>query len=733
MFSENSHDASNNEKQTKRTEYKNTHTRVKTHETQDEKAQTMSEISLTSDSLNDNVDEIENLDKSDTEEYNASQDITSPVEEENGSELSEVDEDKSDTDDLEIELQTSSTSSIRSHTQEEDMMSEAPITTSQNADTVSGSSAPLSSSSQTRAHQPAITSGSRSMTRSVQIADISSAPPTSQSQHQSVQTNGSGPGQTKNSTTLMEKDIFESSPNEHFPQPVKKRVPINYVEMCTNLLTNFETIAVELKKYQDTIDDMSIPNTVPAKPNMNTEVDTKINPVPESVSVIQSKNKKSSLRRSAVEQTVTQTTAPEYPEEKFREEKVTSKTCDITTKLVQMSQDVELLRRKLQQISNIGKCFNRRDLMLSAFSNTSQNFVGTCPIIKGDFNRKSLECPCALEDLFDDGIFGNPIGSDINFVFTDVDVVQIVLYMDKLRKTTERPITERLMFGSFRLDKIYRDDMLIRRADITEEEMLRYTMVMTDTASKPEISIKCHVVSDLDDADVRVQLLECACVHNIIPDIVLRRIVHSENVTKYVKKLTESMTRERRIIVWEFILRVLEKDIQYLNQGYRYVDIGENKMIKISIEETELCPITMMPPPYTKIHLACEHQFSIMAIYGIVYEGKSNDTESIVCPVCRRNLIPKLVPAIPDSYINEFTVKTYKEKDIDISTDISEYKFEECDSKLNIVKTQNHTESNKYIDAIFNKTGAGTISSNDDTDSNDDSFLNYSGEPIIVN
>jgi hypothetical protein len=280
------------------------------------------------------------------------------------------------------------------------------------------------------------------------------------------------------------------------------------------------------------------------------------------------------------------------------------------------------------------------------------------------------------------------------------------------------------MFGAFRLDRVFKNDILYRKG--SGKEHIRYTMVMTDTETKPEMSIRCNVSDSLDIANVRVESLDYhgKRIFDSIPDLVLRRVVHSHNVTKQVKKLTDSMPRDQRSTIWENILRVLEKDIQYLNQGYRSVDIGENKMIKISTEEKEQCPITVMDPPYTVVHLACDHQFSIMAIYGIVYEGKSEDTESIVCPVCRRNLIPKLVPALSDADLPAFTVKTYKEKDIKIETNLSEFNFEQSDASLDIVKTQQHIESNNYINAIFDKSKESNDSESDSdvpADEDDDS------------
>jgi hypothetical protein len=194
-------------------------------------------------------------------------------------------------------------------------------------------------------------------------------------------------------------------------------------------------------------------------------------------------------------------------------------------------------------------------------------------------------------------------------------------------------------------------------------------------------------------------------------------------------KLTDEMSRDIRIMIWECILGVIEKDILYLNQGYRFIDIGDNKMIKISIEENKPCEITAQDPPYTYIHLACDHKFSLMAIYGIVYEGKSEDTESILCPLCRRNLIPKLVSVLSDSEKNSFEIKTYKESDIDPNIDLTGFNFEKPDNILRNIAHDTHESSDKYIDEIF-----GRIKEDkEDKDDIDDNYSHDTGDTRSIN
>jgi hypothetical protein len=304
--------------------------------------------------------------------------------------------------------------------------------------------------------------------------------------------------------------------------------------------------------------------------------------------------------------------------------------------------------------------------MICAFALTFKNVIGTYPTTRSDYDRKHLECSRALESLFADNVFGNPNGTDIRFLFNTKSLMDVSRFMDQLKLTTDRPQNERLVFGSYRLDKIFRTDLLEPSSRTSDpytqntqstrksrgklskgaQEHYQSTMIFTDIET--DISIKATLEQDngqhnVLNCDVRIQTIDYIGpnIWNTLPDLALRRVVSVKNIAQMIPTLTRTMVRTKRVKIWESILRVIEKDIQFLNQGYRCVVIGDNKMIKISTEEEggAPCGITLIPAPYTKIHLACGHELSIMAIYGIIYKGQSSDSESITCPMCRRNLI----------------------------------------------------------------------------------------------
>ena len=102
-----------------------------------------------------------------------------------------------------------------------------------------------------------------------------------------------------------------------------------------------------------------------------------------------------------------------------------------------------------------------------------------------------------------------------------------------------------------------------------------------------------------------------------------------------------------------------------------YTQASKGKMLSLSVEEDEHCEISDFEAPYIKVKLECSHSLSIMAFANIVNIRASDDTETIVCPYCRADLIPKLIespsfkmitiPEIPIlEGLNKDRVKTLK-------------------------------------------------------------------------
>jgi hypothetical protein len=81
--------------------------------------------------------------------------------------------------------------------------------------------------------------------------------------------------------------------------------------------------------------------------------------------------------------------------------------------------------------------------------------------------------------------------------------------------------------------------------------------------------------------------------------------------------------------------------------GYDSIE-SDSHVCDIQIELTEECPISGAKAPYPVISLDCGHNISVIALSGLVNIQASDYTESVRCPHCRANLMPKMIEKKPD-------------------------------------------------------------------------------------
>jgi hypothetical protein len=354
---------------------------------------------------------------------------------------------------------------------------------------------------------------------------------------------------------------------------------------------------------------------------------------------------------------------------------------------------MSLIKSKLSRLIEIGKNINSRDIMIGSFCNTVNNILGYMPSTKGSFDRKCVESVRALEDLYDDDVYGNPIGSEITFNFGSNAPIMIG-YMELLRKTTDRPVEKRILFGKYRLDRVHRANMNAVMADLKKQTFDSITFVfdMIMTATDTNISILCHAIcSHENGTKFRIENIDCAGyeIFNSLNDLIVRRAVSNTNYTKLVRKLTQTMTRQNRSQIWNDILNFLDSDMNIIQDGYRYVDAGDNFIFKISREDNEPCQLTCIDPPYINIHMFCGHALSLPSVYGLVNEGASQDTESIKCPLCRKTLIPTMIPAVSEENKKKFEIKIYSIDD-----------FKDTDSDCHITMEKNVSRASRNVSGI---------------------------------
>ena len=344
-----------------------------------------------------------------------------------------------------------------------------------------------------------------------------------------------------------------------------------------------------------------------------------------------------------------------------------------------ITQKLEAIAERVRLTQAVGRSFRKKDQMLCAFTMTAQKSRGLSVVTRSDYDRKYVECPRAIEDLFGDGVYGNPIGVDVTFAFKSM-AEEYIDYMTTLKDTTQRPEQERLMFGAYRLDSVRKlPKSTPSYCTMPHSKTAEYEMIMTDTETGMSISCRACDSSSLskETHKTRVDDIDYSGkdIFNSIHDLSVKRAVLNYNLYSGIKMLKGTMVRNKRATILMRVVQTMEETCRMLDQGYKYIDIGNNKMFKFNIEKKEPCPITMCDPPYINMFMHCGHTLSLGAFKGIILKGASSSTESIVCPMCRENLIPETMDIftgdneVYDTYYNVCVIakKDLLEKPIDAS------------------------------------------------------------------
>lgn len=114
------------------------------------------------------------------------------------------------------------------------------------------------------------------------------------------------------------------------------------------------------------------------------------------------------------------------------------------------------------------------------------------------------------------------------------------------------------------------------------------------------------------------------------------------NFKRLIQPLEESNMRSTKVHILNDILYFSCMRTKILSVGYVKIYNEAFGNIILTIEKENDCFITGNKPPYLQLELVCGHICSLMAIAGIVNTRSSEYTESILCPMCRHQLIPKL-------------------------------------------------------------------------------------------
>ncbi len=118
-------------------------------------------------------------------------------------------------------------------------------------------------------------------------------------------------------------------------------------------------------------------------------------------------------------------------------------------------------------------------------------------------------------------------------------------------------------------------------------------------------------------------IINKTAISNLPFDILVRHFTHKSRAEKI------NICNQ---IIWFFANRM-----KIISLGYTNI-YSDNNFFDFQIENEEPCPVTGNEPPYIKIKLTCNHYMSMMALTGLVNIRSSEWSESIKCPMCRKDI-----------------------------------------------------------------------------------------------
>ena len=186
------------------------------------------------------------------------------------------------------------------------------------------------------------------------------------------------------------------------------------------------------------------------------------------------------------------------------------------------------------------------------------------------------------------------------------------------------------------------------------------TYVIVDIIGYPITSNVYNIDEDIDVNTLsltRDGIKSKANFLTTIQSIQQRRGIMKTNIQKMKDDLqNKTLSFIEKSCIYNNIIQFTGFRTKILAVGYDSIE-SESHMCDIKIETTEECIISSAKAPYPVINLDCGHSISVIALSGLVNIQASDYTESVRCPHCRANLLPKMIEkkptfaSIPDSSI----------------------------------------------------------------------------------
>jgi hypothetical protein len=339
------------------------------------------------------------------------------------------------------------------------------------------------------------------------------------------------------------------------------------------------------------------------------------------------------------------------------------------TKLIQLIDSYSEQKLKIEKTKEIDFDIKNKIMVTLNFI----KFIKTIskyskPSIFGSFPRMLFER--AFCGLYDKTSYGNTINHDVDLYlfenkiqFIESDFSTLITILNLMKSN--------ITFGNYKIHSIV-DKTITSTSNVNEnvrdrmENIPHYCIILQNETKYIKYDLLGYKIessnswtNEFDINSLSITSYGISCDENFY-DTIINIMNHSAECTidfeKIIKPLNSSCIRANKVKILNDIVFFSYMRTKILSLGY--TDIYNEKFgnLILSIEKESDCNITGLKPPYIQIELVCGHECSLMVLAGIINIRASADTESILCPLCRHQLIPKLTYNVNPNKLQNYNI-----------------------------------------------------------------------------
>lgn len=325
----------------------------------------------------------------------------------------------------------------------------------------------------------------------------------------------------------------------------------------------------------------------------------------------------------------------------------------------QLKQTNKILNQKYKKANKKAIQYDRAQTRINAcvsrilFCISFLQYLGQTGCVYGSLIRKWMECTLQFNAFSSNHTLGDVTNSDINILFncshavnkvnTTSQFYKLLHHINISRICSEQPHSgiQPPSFANYKLIGI----QYINFISTEKEPIPRAKCYFKKGNEILAVDMLAWRTPDIVDFTVNNYILTIHGLQSVFDQSFFQYIEHIHfNQTDYIHALDmlqqnafpahTNLSRKDKLLY-------LTKCYDLISHCYLKLYPSQYKLIHfrcVYIEEKEECSITGCKPPYPVVYLECEHSISLMAYKGILFQSSDADTQSIRCPLCRKDL-----------------------------------------------------------------------------------------------